>query len=247
MRIYHGPCRITVTGISALYPQRVVVRPTDGGVEVVIPGDVGACGQVEAARWELLLQHHVDGSWHENVRAIVGKWAPTDADGGERQTIHSKDRDWPTDRIERNLVVLLERRGAVAVRTEIAKVAEAAQVADRIRTVPRALPTQASGPAEVRPAAWRSQGIEPRQTGIAPSARVMRSTGSVPTAPTVPSTSSTSSASFPPPPATPSDGRSASPAGSSTQSASPTQSASSASGAEPARTVTPTDSEGYIW
>lgn len=113
MRIYFGSCQITVTGVSALYPQRVVVRIKNGG-DVIVPGVAGETHRVEAEQWELLLQHQVDGAWQENIRAIAGKWTPHGE--AQRQVIRSKDRDWPTDRIERNLVVTLERGGPVAAR-----------------------------------------------------------------------------------------------------------------------------------
>ncbi len=113
MRIYFGTCEITVTGVAALYPQRVVVRIKNGG-DVVVPGVVGETYRVEAEQWELLLQHEVDGAWRENIRAIAGKWTPHGE--ASRQVIRSKDRDWPTDRLERNLVVTLERGGPVAAR-----------------------------------------------------------------------------------------------------------------------------------
>lgn len=113
MRIYFGTCQITVTGVAALYPQRVVVR-IKNGADVVIPGVVGETYRVDAEQWELLLQHEVDGAWRENIRAIAGKWTPHGE--ANRQVIRSKDRDWPTDRIERNLVVTLERGGPAAVR-----------------------------------------------------------------------------------------------------------------------------------
>jgi hypothetical protein len=106
MRIYYGPCRITVTGVDAAWPQRVVVRVRGGG-ETVVDGVVGAGCDVDAEMWELALQHQVDGVWRENVRAVVGRWS--EFGDLRRQVVRSKDRDWPNDRRERNLVVTLQR------------------------------------------------------------------------------------------------------------------------------------------
>jgi hypothetical protein len=117
MRFYTGPCRITVTSVSADYPQRVMIRVT-GGTDLIVPGEQGATRDVEADRWELLLQHQVNGDWHENVRAIAGSWHAVGDRGARRQVIRSKDRDQARDQIERNLVVTLERGELGAVQQE---------------------------------------------------------------------------------------------------------------------------------
>lgn len=106
---YRGPCRITVTSVEALWPQRVAVRVGDQShtYAAVLPGTPGASCGIDEESWELLLQHWVDGSWRSNIRLIIDEWI---TDGNvERQVIHSKDHDWPEDRDERNLVVTLER------------------------------------------------------------------------------------------------------------------------------------------
>ncbi|WP_067668989.1 hypothetical protein [Nocardia miyunensis] len=106
---YHGPCRIIVTSVEALFPQRVAVRVGSQRhtYAAVLPGTPGASCGIDEDSWELLLQHWVDGGWRSNIRLLIDDWI---ADGNvERQVIRSKDRDWPQDRAERNLVVTLER------------------------------------------------------------------------------------------------------------------------------------------
>jgi hypothetical protein len=107
MQRFFGQCRITVTGVDADYPQRVLIRVHNGG-EAVIPGVVGAAHLVEAGQWELRLQHEVGGVWRENIRAVVGKWR---TEGSfQEQVIRSKDVDWPGhSRIERNLLITLTK------------------------------------------------------------------------------------------------------------------------------------------
>lgn len=108
---YEGPCRITVVGVSASFPQRVVVNIRRGAT-VILPGTVGASQLIDdsASRsgWDLALEHEYGGAWRPNIRAVLGKWA--EADGVRSQLIHSKDVDWPgRGNRERNLVIRIER------------------------------------------------------------------------------------------------------------------------------------------
>lgn len=119
---YEGPCRITVVGLQASWPQRVVVSIRRGAT-VIIPGTVGAGELIDDAGsghgWDLAVEHQYEGVWRPNIRAVLGKW--TDHDGVRSQLIHSKDYDWPgRDNRERNLVIRIDR-------------------ADRSRTVPGVL------------------------------------------------------------------------------------------------------------
>ncbi|MFJ3903003.1 hypothetical protein [Streptomyces sp. NPDC090025] len=110
MAWYEGPCRITVIGVDADYPQRAVVTVRGpGGARTVIPGTVGAVAFVDAPSWDLDLEHEFEGRWRPNVRAVTSRWSEV---GGIRtQTVRSKDVDQPRDRRERNLVLRLERTG----------------------------------------------------------------------------------------------------------------------------------------
>jgi hypothetical protein len=124
MRVYQGSCLITVTGVEADWPQRVVVRIRNGA-EVILRGAVGEQYHVDAPVWELLLQHQYDGVWRENVRAVTSRW--TQVGSAEQQVVRSKDRDWAHDRNERNLVLRLERGGTEAVRQPVAQAPSAAR------------------------------------------------------------------------------------------------------------------------
>jgi hypothetical protein len=184
MRTYHGPSRVTVNSISALYPQRVVVRPA-GGAEIVLPGEAGATCRVEAERWELLLQHQLNGTWRENIRAIVGKWRPVGENGGQRQQIRSKDVDWPTDRLERNLIVTIERGDTGATRV---------RETPRTYEAPRVQPTQSTDALAAGSAARaRTQSAAGFPTGKPASAPAADSARTGASAPSTTSTTSTSS------------------------------------------------------
>ncbi|WP_216899998.1 hypothetical protein [Nocardia alni] len=107
MSVYHGPCRITVVSVEALWPQRVAVRVGRHTYIAILPGEPGASCQVDEDQWELVPQHWNDGQWSANIRNLTSDWV-TQGDV-EQQVIHSKDHDWPSDRAERNLVIALER------------------------------------------------------------------------------------------------------------------------------------------
>lgn len=111
---YEGPCRITVVGVDADWPQRVVVSIRRGAT-VVVPGTVGASELIDDSGsghgWDLAVEHQYEGVWRPNVRAVLGKW--TELDGVRSQLIRSKDHDWAgRDNRERNLVIRIDRAGA---------------------------------------------------------------------------------------------------------------------------------------
>ncbi|PBC71086.1 hypothetical protein BX265_5666 [Streptomyces sp. TLI_235] len=114
MTWYEGPCRITVVGVDADWPQRIVVDIRRGET-VVIRGTVGASELIDDSAcghgWDLSLEHEYNGVWRPNVRATQGKWA--DVDGVRSQLVWSKDHDWP-DRAnrERNVVIRIDRAEA---------------------------------------------------------------------------------------------------------------------------------------
>jgi len=107
MAWYQGPCRITVTGVDAEWPQRAVVTVRGTRRTIVIPGTQGASEVVDARSWDLALEHRIDGTWHSNIRAVQSRWQ--DTGGIQSQVIRSKDRDRPRDRGERSLVLRVER------------------------------------------------------------------------------------------------------------------------------------------
>ncbi|MDH6111664.1 hypothetical protein P3T36_001980 [Kitasatospora sp. MAP12-15] len=111
---YEGPCRITVVGVDADWPQRVVVSIRRGAT-VVVPGTVGASELIDDTGighgWDLAVEHQYEGSWRPNVRAVLGKW--TELNGVRSQLIRSKDHDWAgRDNRERNLVIRIDRADA---------------------------------------------------------------------------------------------------------------------------------------
>ncbi|GAA4881365.1 hypothetical protein [Kitasatospora terrestris] len=114
MTWYEGPCRITVVGVDADWPQRIVVEIRRGET-VVIPGTVGASELIDDSAcgrgWDLSLEHEYDGAWRPNVRATQGRWA--DVDGVRSQLVWSKDHDWPNRaNRERNVVIRIDRAEA---------------------------------------------------------------------------------------------------------------------------------------
>ncbi|MFC7924320.1 hypothetical protein [Streptomyces cinereoruber] len=114
MAWYEGPCRITVIGLDADWPQRAVVAVSGArGARIEIPGEVGVVRHVDAPSWHLEVEHLYEGRWRPNVRAVRSRWETV---GGVRtQTVTSKDVDWPGgNRHERNLVLRLERVGEEA-------------------------------------------------------------------------------------------------------------------------------------
>ncbi|MFI8828936.1 hypothetical protein [Streptomyces sp. NPDC053431] len=116
MAWYEGPCRITVIGVDADWPQRAVVTVSGArGARIEIPGEVGAVRHVDAPSWHLEVEHLYEGRWRPNIRAVRSRWETV---GGVRtQTVTSKDVDWPGgNRHERNLVLRLERIGEGAER-----------------------------------------------------------------------------------------------------------------------------------
>ncbi|MEU3573375.1 hypothetical protein AB0E96_33870 [Kitasatospora sp. NPDC036755] len=106
MAWYQGASRITVTAVEGRFPQRAVVS-VRGAAPVEIPGEVGAVHVVEAERWELDLEHHHQGAWCPNVRAVQGRWQ--EVRGVATQVVHSRNRDGAGDRQDRNLVLRIER------------------------------------------------------------------------------------------------------------------------------------------
>ncbi|MEU4077874.1 hypothetical protein DEJ45_01110 [Streptomyces venezuelae] len=111
MAWYEGPCRITVVGLDADWPQRAVVTVSGArGARIEIPGEVGTVRHVDAPSWHLEVEHQYEGTWRPNVRAVRTRWETVD--GVRTQTITSKDVDWP-GRVQhqRNLVLRLERIG----------------------------------------------------------------------------------------------------------------------------------------
>ncbi|MFB7102752.1 hypothetical protein [Streptomyces hydrogenans] len=148
MAWYEGPCRITVIGLDADWPQRAVVTVSGArGARIEIPGEVGTVRHVDAPSWHLEVEHLYEGRWRPNVRAVRTRWETVD--GVRTQTITSKDVDWPGRvRQERNLVLRLERIGEEAERPrEAAREAPARSVTRSTESVPARRP--AVGPASV--------------------------------------------------------------------------------------------------
>ncbi|MER8041252.1 hypothetical protein [Streptomyces sp. NPDC094032] len=138
MAWYEGPCRITVIGVDADWPQRAVVTVRGpGGARIVVPGTVGAVAYVDAPSWDLALEHEYEGMWRPNVRAVTSRW--TEVGGVPTQTVRSKDADQPRDRRERNLVLRLERTAAPADHHRPAE-------AEGDRTWSHRRPTESSSP-----------------------------------------------------------------------------------------------------
>ncbi|MFE6867536.1 hypothetical protein ACFVFS_13320 [Kitasatospora sp. NPDC057692] len=106
MAWYQGPSRITVTAVDGRYPQRAVVT-VRGAAPVEVPGEVGAVHVVEAASWQLDLEHRDQAEWRPNVRAVQGRWQ--EVRGVQTQVVHSRNRDHDGDRRDRNLVLRIER------------------------------------------------------------------------------------------------------------------------------------------
>ncbi|MDH6116823.1 hypothetical protein ABH930_000242 [Kitasatospora sp. GAS204A] len=125
MAWYQGPCRITVTGVEAEWPQRAVVTIRGTGRTIVIPGTEGASEVIEAESWDLALEHRIDGTWFANIRAVQSRWQ--EVGGVESQLIRSKDRDRPGDRRDRNLTLRVEKtvRGGRAPEAEAVATARA--------------------------------------------------------------------------------------------------------------------------
>lgn len=117
---YEGSCRITIVGVAASWPQRVVVSIRRGAT-IEIPGVVGTSQVIDAGAashgWDLSVEHQYEGTWRPNIRAIQGKWA--DSEHGRSQLIRSKDHDWPGDTSERNLVIRIDRIGSGGPAPEI--------------------------------------------------------------------------------------------------------------------------------
>ncbi|MFB7469378.1 hypothetical protein [Kitasatospora sp. NPDC056184] len=106
MAWYQGPSRITVTAVEGRYPQRAVVT-VRGAAPVEVPGEVGAVHVVEAASWQLDLEHRDQGEWYPNILAVQGRWE--EVRGVPTQVVHSRNRDHDGDRRDRNLVLRIER------------------------------------------------------------------------------------------------------------------------------------------
>ncbi|GAB2746286.1 hypothetical protein [Kitasatospora kifunensis] len=159
---YEGSCRITVVGVTASWPQRVVVSIRRGAT-IEIPGTVGASQVIDAGAashgWDLSVEHQYEGLWRPNVRAIQGKW--TDTEHGRSQLIRSKDHDWPGDTAERNLVIRVDRVGPSAPAPEL--VAGAKRPGTELTSAPerrqsatrRAVTESTSMPVREQVPAWR--------------------------------------------------------------------------------------------
>ncbi|MEU8515612.1 hypothetical protein AB0C76_29150 [Kitasatospora sp. NPDC048722] len=106
MAWYQGPSRITVTAVEGPWPQRAVVT-VRGAAPVEIPAAVGAVHVVDAASWQLDLEHCHEGEWSPNIRAVQGRWQ--EIRGVPTQQVHSRNRDRGGERQDRNLVLRIER------------------------------------------------------------------------------------------------------------------------------------------
>ncbi|MFD9335103.1 hypothetical protein ACFWBF_11960 [Streptomyces sp. NPDC060028] len=112
MAWYQGPCRITVIGVDADWPQRAVVTVHGSRARLVVPGTAGGTQLVDAQSWDLALEHRYDNEWRPNIRAVTSRWETVG--GVESQVVRSKDHDWPGRTQERNLVLRIDRVGAGA-------------------------------------------------------------------------------------------------------------------------------------
>ncbi|KAB1140920.1 hypothetical protein F7R91_34315 [Streptomyces luteolifulvus] len=176
MAWYEGPCRITVIGLDADWPQRAVVTVSGArGARIEVPGEVGTVQHVDAPSWHLEVEHLYEGRWRPNVRAVRSRWETV---GGVRtQTITSKDVDWPGgNRHERNLVLRLEWVGEEAERPR-----------ETVREAPARAVTQSAADTPARRAA----------VGSAPAPTRSSSSGSVLGAPPATSWGATTTSSSP--------------------------------------------------
>ncbi|MER5963504.1 hypothetical protein [Streptomyces sp. NPDC002057] len=147
MAWYEGPCRITVTGVDADWPQRAVVVVSGvRGARIEIPGEVGTVRHIDAPGWHLVVEHRHEGKWRPNIRAVRSRWETVD--GVRTQTVTSKDVDWPQgNQHERNLVLRLEWIGQSAERThELVHDAPIRAATQSTSTTPAGLTT--AGPAQ---------------------------------------------------------------------------------------------------
>ncbi|MER6401218.1 hypothetical protein ABT263_35040 [Kitasatospora sp. NPDC001603] len=103
---YRGAHRITVTGVQADRPQRAVATVRGGGT-VVVPGVVGASELIDAADWELSVEHEHDGAWGPSIRAVVGRWE--ERGGTHSQVVRCTDRDRSGYPGGRSLVLRIDR------------------------------------------------------------------------------------------------------------------------------------------
>jgi hypothetical protein len=153
MAWYEGPCRITVIGLDADWPQRAVVTVSGArGARIEIPGEVGTVRHVDAPSWHLEVEHLHEGQWRPNVRAVRSRWETVD--GVRTQTITSKDVDWPGgNRHERNLVLRLEWAGEAAERPR-----------ETFRQAPARAVTQSTSDTPARRAAIGSASVPTRSS-----------------------------------------------------------------------------------
>lgn len=169
MAWYEGPCKITVIGLDADWPQRAVVIVSGaGGARIEVPGEVGTVRHVDAPSWHLGVEHLHEGRWRPNVRAVRSRWET--AGGVRTQTVTSKDVDWPGgNRHERNLVLRLERAGEEAERPrETVREAPARTVTQSTADTPAR--RAAAGPASTRSSSGGSVfGAPPATSGGATS------------------------------------------------------------------------------
>ncbi|MDH6708722.1 hypothetical protein P3T27_005468 [Kitasatospora sp. MAA19] len=151
MAWYQGPSRITVTAVEGQYPQRAVVT-VRGAAPVEIPGEVGAVHLVDAQSWQLELEHHLQGEWCPNIRAVQGRWQ--EIRGVSTQVVHSRNRDRAGDRQGRNLELRIER---VAPDGDKPSASTAAPTARRT-TAAHQTPARSAGPAAPRTTAGPASG-----------------------------------------------------------------------------------------
>lgn len=151
MAWYEGPCRITVTGVDADWPQRAVIVVSGArGARIEIPGEVGAVRHVDAPSWHLAVEHRHEGTWRPNIRAIRSRWETVD--GIRTQTVTSKDVDWPQgNQHERNLVLRVERIGEAVQRGhDLVHEAPAKAATQSTSTTPTRLTTTDPAPRSTR-------------------------------------------------------------------------------------------------
>ncbi|MFD7904199.1 hypothetical protein ACFV4G_18365 [Kitasatospora sp. NPDC059747] len=154
MAWYQGPSRITVTAVEGPWQQRAVVT-VRGAAPVLVPAAVGAVHVVDAASWQLDLEHCHEGEWSPNIRAVQGRWQ--EVRGVQTQQVHSRNRDRAGDRQDRNLVLRIERiepGGRTPAATPGLPAARRTATADPTAApAGAARPTTAGGPAATTPGA----------------------------------------------------------------------------------------------
>ncbi|WP_030246965.1 hypothetical protein [Streptomyces sp. NRRL S-350] len=199
MAWYQGPSRITVTAVEGRFAQRAVVT-VRGAAPVELPGEVGAVHIVDAESWQLDLEHLHQGQWCANIRAVQGRWQ--EIRGTLTQVVHSRNRDQAGDRLDRNLVLRIERVTPVDDRSgRSSAAAPAAPAAHRTTAAPYAPAGGATAPGvRTTVSGAGTDGLRPaapgsRATGGGAATRTATS-GSALTTSATPTTSTTSTASW---------------------------------------------------